>query len=504
MGEARPAEGPAAGLQAADVDLSTNGSSGIMAQPPKHAAVSSASSTTEEDWHSTPATPTTATAPTSPGFQPADAAHLDADHQTFSDVDLNDNASAAAQAFAMSPPPAAFASASYPYGDDSADGTDTDASARSGLPSLSSPPPLPPRGHSMTPQRRLRPSSLASVIGAGGSTSTSWSRASPSSATASPRSPAFYPHSYLNRPLPQTPPSGSRPSSFHIFSSPTAPAAGTTWQPQTGAALQAVPRPLLLRSLPRTSTGGTSGGADYGLGISGVGRREYDYMTWLRAHQSAARMARRRHLEQRLSREEYDHHLRRLESHEGAFEVQQCFLVRLACAENDMLENFPHSYAEQKRQQDSLAAMRQDMEEALLPLLAYGPSEPEPLPPRPAAPAVKTTMPMSPMSLPPAKAGRPVSVARHALGLPPTPPLSPQRGDPRWRESGMSSMSNISSITEGSVNGSVNSSVSHGDENAATTADTLRQSVKRVSNLFGWGAAGAPSPAASTKRFSGD
>ncbi|EPE03260.1 hypothetical protein F503_01998 [Ophiostoma piceae UAMH 11346] len=378
---------------------------------------------------------------------------------------------------------------------------------------------LPPSTPGRRNGRHVRPISLASVMSGGGQ-----GPMSPVSGAASPRSSGYY-HQYqqsysgggggsssstyniLNRPLPQTPTAsvgGSRPASLQFFASPTAglPSAsayGAHWEPQVAANLRqqhSVPRPLRLQpSLMRRDTISSTTTADAyspvaAAAAAAASAREETVL--LRAHQAASRMARRRQWEQRLSPNEYSLQRSRLESNEGAFEVVNCFLQRLARAENDALlpENFPRSAAQQQQQKESMEMMRKETVEALMPLLAYGPSDPTPVKsvPKPTSfPAAASSANGKPVGpAPPSKAYAPRS---GASGLPPTPPLSPYRHDPR-RESGMSG------ITETSLNG--------GNDDASTT---VWNSVKRASVLFGWGAGSSnssmPSPAQST-RFTGE
>ncbi|KAL1901516.1 hypothetical protein Sste5346_001923 [Sporothrix stenoceras] len=452
------------------------------------------------------------------------------------------------------PPPARISTASILAASDSGRSfVDGDDSAFDVGPSSSSSvagngkgpaPPLPPRhssSHSYSqsqssfagapifpppPKRRSqrmsgRPMSLASVMG-GGNGGYSSGTESPTSSTASPRSSSFYSHGYLNRPLPQTPTSvvsgggNSRPSSYSFFSptsfmsSATAHFSSNTSQTRPLSMTQDVPRPLRLQpSLPvrrGTSTPGSSNNgytAATAAGITESGEpADYD-MTWLRAHQAAARMARRRHREQVLGAQEFERHRQRLESHEGTFEVVAMFLQRLARAENDALEpeNFPRSLAEQKGQQEAMELMRQETVEALTPLLAYGPTEPPPTSStRPARSASSATAKSTATAASSSKKN--AALPGHVIGLPPTPPLSPRRNDPR-RESGMSS------ITETSLNGGGHgddaSSINGGAQRQST--DTWRLSMKRASTLFGgWGSGNTNSnnPPASTTRFSGD
>lgn len=368
--------------------------------------------------------------------------------------------------------------------------------------------------------RHVRPISMASVMSAAGQ-----GPASPASPR-SPRTSGYY-HQYhqsysggsasnaaynniLNRPLPQTPTasvSGSRPASLQFFASPTAglPAASSSsahWEPQVAANLRqqhSVPRPLRLQpSLMRRDTVSSTTTADVPMSpvqaAAAAAASSREETVLLRAHQAASRMSRRRQWEQRLSPNEYSLQRSRLESNEGAFEVVNCFLQRLARAENDslLIENFPRSSAQQLQQKEDMATMRKETVEALLPLLAYGPSDPTPVKPVPKptsfAPAASKTGPA-----PPSKAYAPRNVSGNSkdhhstTGMPPTPPLSPYRHDPR-RESGMSG------ITETSLNG--------GADEGNTT---VWSSVKRASMMFGWGAnnSGMPSPAQST-RFTGE
>ncbi|KIH95272.1 hypothetical protein SPBR_03935 [Sporothrix brasiliensis 5110] len=421
--------------------------------------------------------------------------------------------------FPARPPVARVSAASNLAGDGDGDDAVFDERPSSSSAAGKGPaPPLPPRYSSQSfggapifpppPKRRSqrvsgRPMSMASVMSG---------TASPSSSTTSPRSSSFYPPNYLNRPLPQTPTSvvsgGSRPSSYSFFSPTTfmpsatlATFSSNTSQTRPLSMAMDVPRPLRLQpSLPirkGTSTpGSSSNGHAGGAGDDAGDDAGYD-MAWLRAHQAAARMARRRQREQHLGPEAFERHRQRLESHEGTFEVVACFLQRLAHAENDALEpaNFPHSLAEQKRQQEAMELMRQETVEALTPLLAYGPTEPPP--PARHVSSAKTPH-MSAAATASSKKSGPVP--GHVVGLPPTPPLSPRRHDPR-RESGMSS------ITETSLSGghSDDSSSIHGS--ARPASDTWRQSMKRASALFGgWGGGGGSSSTApaSTTRFSGD
>ncbi|CAK7211085.1 hypothetical protein SEUCBS140593_001048 [Sporothrix eucalyptigena] len=372
------------------------------------------------------------------------------------------------------------------------------------------PPPLPPRNSISSvagapifpppPKRRqprgARPTSLASVIGSGGYGS---GTASPSSSTASPRSSSFFSPGYLNRALPQTPTSvvsgNSRPSSYAFFSSPTS-GYGNNMNTSTTRPLSLpmdVPRPLRLQPSPLVRRGTSTPGSSSNTGGVGGGEADYD-MAWLRAHQSAARMARRRQREQHMAPNDHKLYRQQLESHEGAFEVLACFLQRLARAENETLEpkNFPTSFAEQRQQKEAMDNMRQETVEALTPLLAYGPSDP--VPPLAASTATTSRQKTASAATAASKNGHP---SNHSIGLPPTPPLSPRRGDVR-RESGMSS------ITETSLGGGQDdsSSIFGGAGNRAST-DTWRSSMKRASALFsGWG--GSNTAPASTTRFSGD
>ncbi|CAK7218179.1 hypothetical protein SCUCBS95973_003396 [Sporothrix curviconia] len=387
----------------------------------------------------------------------------------------------------------------------------------------SMPPPLPPRNSigaspvlPLPPKRRAqrgRPISLASVMGSGVYDS---GTASPSSSTASPRSSSFFSPSYLNRALPQTPTSvvsgSSRPPSYggFFFSSPSHVGGGgadgggsNNTRTRPLSLPMDVPRPLRLQPSPRvrsgtgaSTPGGSNGGARASPTASGGEQPEYD-MAWLRAHQSAARMARRRQREQHMAPDEHKRYLQLLESHEGAFEVLACFLQRLARAENETLEpeNFPTSSAEQQRQKEAMESMRQETVEALTPLLAYGPSDPTPPPP-----------PLSSSSSSSAAAPKhkAISAPGHSIGLPPTPPLSPHRRDVR-RESGMSSITETSLGGGGGGDNDDSSSIFGGAGNRAST-DTWRSSMKRASALFsGWGGASTTNTApASTTRFSGD
>lgn len=373
-----------------------------------------------------------------------------------------------------------------------------------------------------------RPMSLASVMGGGNVGGYNSGTASPTSSTASPRSSSFYSHGYLNRPLPQTPTSvvsgggsSSRPTSYSFFSptsfmsSATATFSSNTSQTRPLSMTQDLPRALRLQpSLPvrrGTSTPGSSNNGHTAAAAAGITETgdpaDYD-MAWLRAHQAAARMARRRQREQVLGPEEFERHRQRLESHEGTFEVVACFLQRLARAENDALEpeNFPRSFAEQKGQQEAMELMRQETVEALTPLLAYGPTEPPAAASsstRPARSASSATARSTATAASSSKKGG--ALPGHVIGLPPTPPLSPRRHDPR-RESGMSSITETS-LNGGGHNGDDASSINGGGNGNRQSTDTWRLSMKRASALFGgWGSGNTNSNTAptSTTRFSGD
>ena len=420
------------------------------------------------------------------------------------------------------------------------------------------PPPLPSRNSigsaaafQQLPQKRrsqrVRPASLATVMGNGGSLHGSGT-ASPSSSTASPRSSFFFSPSYLARALPQTPTSvvsgGSRPPSYGGYYS--SPSYGSNTRTRPLSLRMDVPRPLRLQPSPliRSGTGAlTPGGSSSNSNNNGRagnassgGEVDYD-MAWLRAHQSAARMARRRQREQHLAPEEHKRYLQLLESRDGTFEVLACFLQRLARAENEALEpvNFPTSFAEQRRQKENMESMRQETVEALTPLLAYGPSDPTPPPPPSAfAPASYAATPKRSASSASTMASKMGPVPGHSssIGLPPTPPLSPHRRDVR-RESGMSSITETSlgggnasggdyhhSHLDEGISSSSSSSSIFGAAGSRTSTDTWRSSMKRASALFsGWGSsssssnnnnnnnnnnsASAAAPA-STTRFSGD
>ncbi|CAK7262559.1 hypothetical protein SEPCBS119000_000021 [Sporothrix epigloea] len=335
--------------------------------------------------------------------------------------------------------------------------------------------------------------------------------ASPFTPTASPRSSSHFSPLYLNRALPETPISmvsgSSRPPSYGGFGSSTSYGGGSGTNTSRTRPLSLpmdVPRPLRLQpSLRMRSSSNAAMGT-----AAGSGEAEYD-MAWLRAHQSAARMARRRQREQHMVLGEYKRYLQLLDSHEGAFEVLDCFLQRLARAENETLEpeNFPTSFAQQRRQTEGMESMRQETVEALTPLLAYGPTIPT-SPPR--APATTTT---SLASAAPQRSASSASTTSkfgsasgHSTALPPTPPLSPHRRRVQ-RESGMSS------ITETSLGGSGSdaskqddSSSIYSDGNSTAPAASWRSSMKRASALFtGWGSGSVVNSApASTTRFSGD
>ena len=392
-------------------------------------------------------------------------------------------------------------------------GARPDSSASSSFAAKHSlPSPLPPRNSFGAPifpapsKKRAqhgRHTSLSSEMGRIGTVS-------PFTPTTSPRSSSNFSPVYLNRALPQTPISeisgSSRPPSYGGFVSSTSFGSGigaSTSRTRPLSLPMDVPRPLRLQSSPVVRSSNNRGIRSASVG----GEAEYD-MAWLRAHQSAARMARRRQREQHMVLGEYKRYLQLLDSHEGAFEVLDCFLQRLARAENETLEpeNFPTSFAQQRRQTESMESMRQETVEALTPLLAYGPTVPASPPRAPADPSSaapqRTVSSASTLS----KKG---SVSGHSTALPPTPPLSPHRRKVR-RESGMSSITETSLGGSGGGSGDVgkqdDGSSIFGNANNPAPAATWRSSMQRASALFsGWGSSSTINTApASTTRFSGD
>ncbi|CAK7263253.1 hypothetical protein SEPCBS57363_000458 [Sporothrix epigloea] len=370
------------------------------------------------------------------------------------------------------------------------------------------PSPLPPRNSFGAPIFPA-PSKKRAQHGRHTSLSSEMSRigtVSPFTPTTSPRSSSNFSPVYLNRALPQTPNSeisgSSRPPSYGGFISSTSFGSGigtSTSRTRPLSLPMDVPRPLRLQSSPLVRSCSNRGTRSASVG----GETEYD-MAWLRAHQSAARMARRRQREQHMVLGEYKRYLQLLDSHEGAFEVLDCFLQRLARAENETLEpeNFPTSYAQQRRQTESMESMRQETVEALTPLLAYGPTVPA-SPPRGLA-HLSSAAPQRTVSTA-STVSKNGSVSGHSTALPPTPPLSPHRRKVR-RESGMSSITETSLVGGGDVGKQDDGGSIFGDANNTAPAATWRSSMKRASALLsGWGSSstinGAPS---STTRFSGD